>query len=268
MKKRSIAAMVVLVVMAACLGSVSAKAEGTEVGLDVTWAERYLWRSMPVNDEYVLQPSLTVGGGGFYLNGWANVDLTDWGLDKKAGYGDERNNPTEIDFAAGYEGSILDDKVSLGFGFVNYTFPNLEDIGWVATTEIYGSVGLDVPLAPALTAYVDEDQAEGAAYIALDLGHSFPIVEDRISLDLSGHLGWANHKFIKTYYGGMNKDSRLHDWVLTGSAPITLMEGITLTPAYQYSSIMSDDLRDFWDEADREKEIGIFTLTLSIAGEV
>ena len=268
-KGLSLVLLAVFTVVATLAGN--ARAEGVEVGLDITLAERYIWRGIPLNEEYVLQPSLTVGASGFYVNGWANVDMTDWGDYKAVGYGDETNQPTEIDYSAGYE-TTVGDMLIVGFGFVNYTFPHQREIGFVATTEIYGTLGFDVPLSPTFTAYVDEDQAEGAGYISMDIGHSFNLFESgdmSVGFDFGGHLGWANHKFVKTYYG-LNEESRFHDWSLSGALPITVMEGVSITPAYVYTSVMTDELRDFWDAApaDLDKEVGIFTVTLSLSGEV
>ena len=260
----------------------TAKAEGLEVSLDVTYAERYIWRGIPLNQESVLQPSLTVGNGGFYINVWSNVDLTDWGDHGYIGYGDESGRPTEIDFSAGYEASL--DRMNIGFGFSNYTLPHQKEIGSVATTEIYASLAVDAPLSPSLSVYVDEDIAEGAVYTAFDIGHSFDLWESGealIALDLSGHLGHANHKFIKTYYikdnGNIIKiEDTFHDWGAMVALPISLGKGVSVTPAYSYSSIMNDRLREFYgDKGDHmngqigfDKEVGIFTLTLSLCGKV
>lgn len=254
----------VLCVLIAGAGQAAAE-DKLEVGVDLTHAERYIWRGIPLNQEYVLQPSLTVGKSGFYVNFWSNLDMTDYGDSKKIGYGDETGNATEIDFSAGYEQSF--DKVTLGFGFINYTFPHT---GLAATTEVYGSIGLDVPLSPSLTAYVDEDAAEGASYVSLDIGHSFGLWESgdaSVAFDLSGHLGYADGKWVRTYYG-INKDARFNDWSASAALPVSFGYGVSLTPAYVYSSLMTDQIRDQIDLAGLEKEVGIFTLTLSLAGEI
>jgi hypothetical protein len=271
MSRKLLIAMVLVLSLAA-----TARAEKLAVGLDTVWAERYIWRGIPLNEEYVLQPSLTVGAAGFALNVWGNVDLTDWGASKQVGYGDERGRPTEIDYTGSYTASLLDDKLLLGFGFVNYTFPHQHELGAPAITEVFGKAGLKVPLSPTLTAYWGTDQVEGSIYASLDLDHTFKLREQGnsgVGLKLAGHLGYADHKFIESCYRNhqgqpMNLDARFHDWSLQAALPLTLAKGVSLTPAYTYSAIMTDELRAAIDRSGRHKEAGIFTLTLSLSGEL
>jgi hypothetical protein len=254
-------------------GTAGEKEAGIELEAAVTFAERYIWRGLPLNQQYVLQPSLTVGGSGLYLQVWTNMDLTDWGGHRKAGYGDETGHFSEIDYLAGYEAALFEERLLFGFGFANYTFPRQRELGAAATTEIYGCVGLGIPLSPTLTAYVDEDQAEGAAYLSLDINHIFNLWEEgeaKLGFEVNGHLGWANHKFIKTYYTQdngrpLNLESRFHDWMFSGGLPLTLPGGLAVTPAYVYTSIMTDELRKRLDAAELDKEAGYFTVIVSLS---
>jgi hypothetical protein len=238
------------------------------VSLDTVWAERYIWRGIPLNEEYVLQPSFTVGASGFALNVWGSLDLSDWGASRKVGYGDETGNVTELDYTGSWSGTVLGDKLALGLGFANYTFPHQREIGAADTTEIFGKVGLNIPLSPSLTAFVDESNAEGSAYVSLDLGQSFDLWKQddaAVALRLAGHLGYSNQKFCRAYYGDTHLDSRFHDWLLSAALPITMTKGVTLTPAYTYTSLMTNELRQIVSDAGRHPEAGIFTLSLSLA---
>lgn len=215
---------------------------GEEAGLsvDATYAGRYVWRGFPVNEEAVLQPSATLSGGGFSLNVWSNMELTDWG--ERAGYGDEQGNATEVDYTGSYTAKV--GPVGMELGFVTYTFPNLYELGdSLSTTEVYLGLGLEAPLYFSLTTYLDVDGrgSEGASYTSLDLGHSFELLE-RLCLDLSAGLGYADHDFIEAYYG-LEEDGGLHEW--SASACLTFAwEGFYLSPGYAYASLIHDEARD------------------------
>jgi uncharacterized protein (TIGR02001 family) len=248
------------------LAAAMARAESMAIGLDTVWAERYIWRGIPLNEDEVLQPSLTLDRAGLALNVWANVDLTDWGA--RAGYGDETGHATELDYTGSWEGSWFDDKLLLGLGFATYTFPHQREIGATDTTEIFGKIGFGVPLSPSITAYVDENNAEGAAYVSLDLAQNFDLWADgdaAVALNLTGHLGYANNKFCRTYFYDPNLDSRFSDWLLGAALPITVAKGVAITPAYSYTSLMTDELRRIVDRSGLHPEAGIFTLTLSLS---
>ncbi|MFO8058508.1 MAG: hypothetical protein R6V10_14580 [bacterium] len=240
-----------------------AEGEPVKVSLEALYAERYIWRGMPVNEEAVLQPSLTLSNGGFSLNFWGNVDLTDYG--EEAGYGDEEGNATEIDYTGSYERNL--GPVILGVGFVNYTFPH---VGLAPTTEVFASLGLDMPLSPSITCYVDE-VAEGANYTSVDLSHSFDLFESggvSMAAELSAHAGYANGKNVETYYDTLDH-AAWHDWSAGVALPVSLGGGFSLTPAYQYSSLWDEDIRDEVDDnRDMDPEAGVFMISLAWSGEL
>lgn len=248
-----------------------AKAQsGIGLSVDAAYAERYIWRGIPINEEAVLQPSVTISDGNFSINGWGNMDMTDWGDSKNQGYGDESGNFSEVDYTAGFEKAW--GPVSVGLGFITYTFPNHSEWGpGLSTTEVYFGLGFDLPLSPSIYTYVDIDNqgktgTEGANYTSLDLGHSFELMES-VGLDLSGHLGYGNHKFMKVYYG-INEKSDFHDWSASVGLPISLPMDFSLTPAYVYSSLMNKDCRDVVDAAGLDEEAGIFMVSLGWSGEL
>lgn len=266
MMKRMARVVVCVLAFAAAGAGTAAEMEG---GIDLTFAGRYIWRGIPLNEEAVLEPSIGISGGGFSLNVWGNMDLTDWGED--AGYGDETGDFTEIDLTADYSREF--GPVTLAAGFVTYTFPNLTELGAVSTTEVYGGISLDVPLSPSLTSYVDIDgqATEGANYTSLDLGHSFELYKSgdfAVGLDLSGRLGYANDKFIKAYFG-ITEESRFSDWSASVALPVTMPHGFYVTPAYVYSSLMSGPLREeVADNWGLDQEAGVFMVSVGVGGEL
>jgi uncharacterized protein (TIGR02001 family) len=266
-KRMAVVAAALILAAVAPAGRAAAE-EGTSAGVDLAYAERYIWRGIPVNDQGVFQPSFTLSGGGFSLNAWGSMDLTSWG--ERAGYGDETGSITEVDYTAGYERSV--GPASLGLGFITYTFPNQTELGAIPTTEAYLGAGLDVPLSPTLyTCWdVDDQGTEGSDYTALGLGHSFELGKSgdaALGLDLAAHLGYANSKFLKAYYG-LKADNTLHDWSAGVALPLTLPRGFSVSPSYAYSSLMNDQCRRSVNAAGHHPEAGTFVVTLGWSGGI
>jgi hypothetical protein len=121
------------------------------------------------------------------VGGWANVDLgryDDTDHFSQSG-GVSSFNLSEFDPWA--EVSLPVGRATLTGGVVGYLFPN--DFGATDafnTWEVYGKVGLGLPLSPKLAVYYDFDKVNGA-YIEASIGHSLPLGSS-LSLNL-GALG-------------------------------------------------------------------------------
>ncbi len=167
----------------------TARAQAT-VGADLSLFSGYVWRGISVTNRPVGQPNAYVtfptGNASVTVGGWANVDLgryddTD---DFSQSGGVSSFNLSEFDPWA--EVSVPVGKTTLTGGVVGYVFPN--DFGAtdvLNTWEVYGKVGLGVPLSPKLSVYYDIDKVSGA-YIEGSVAHSVPL--GSVSLNL-GALG-------------------------------------------------------------------------------
>ncbi len=206
---------------------------------------KYVWRGLEVNEDFVVQPSITTGYNGFSFNVWGNMDLTNFGEDEcvyTADCKDRSGQFTEVDLTIDYTYSW--DKFSLSAGVINYLFPNWDESE--DTYEFYLSGTVDVLLQPTLAIYRDFDEV-GGFYANLGIGHSFSIGEN-ISLDLSASVGYADSDYNKFYFGV--DDSSLVDFNVGASLPIAVWENITITPVLNYTSLIDNDLRDAVDDGD------------------
>jgi hypothetical protein len=176
--------------VAAAASARTARAQAT-VGADLGMFSGYVWRGVSLTNRPVGQPAVYVafpaGNASVTVGGWANVDLgryndTD---DFSQSGGVSSLNLSEFDPWA--EVSVPVGKATLTGGVVGYVFPN--DFGATDdfnTWEVYGKVGLGVPLSPKLAVYYDFDKVNGA-YIEGSIGHSVPLGPS-LSLNL-GALG-------------------------------------------------------------------------------
>ncbi len=167
-----------------------ARAQAT-VGADLSLNSGYVWRGVSLTNRPVGQPNLYValpaGNATVTLGGWANVDLGryDGADDFSQSGGASGFNLSEFDPWA--EISVPVGMATVTGGVLGYVFPNefgvTDDFN---TWEVYGKVGLGVPLSPKLALYYDFDKVKGA-YLEGSVAHSVPL--GSVSLNLGALAG-------------------------------------------------------------------------------
>jgi hypothetical protein len=244
---------VMLVALILCMVPIFLRAE-IPVGVDaeVSGVSKYIWRGMEVNEDFVIQPSITASVGPVSFNVWGNMDTTDYG--KEAGYGDKAGEFTEIDLTLDYTFSYK--IASFDVGVINYTFPN--SVG-ESTYEGYLSVGLDTILSPTLSLYYDFDEINGF-YGNFAISHSFKL-SDIVSLDLSSSIGYGSSNFNDGYFG--DDSAGFVDFNIGASLPFTVGKYVTISPYMNFSSIVDDDLRDAKAYDDNDNLIVGLTISAS-----
>lgn len=195
-------------VLGASLSTATVQAEDTatsmiapfSVDASLDLVSMYNWRGIPVVDDPVVQPSVTLNYEGFALNWWANYDLTDTGKD---------NDFSEHDITLSYTYEY--DLLSLTGGVIYYYFPNLGEQSTLSsgrtvgddndTAEVFLSATYDVFLAPTFTAYYDFDEAEGF-YLNASISHTIPLaqIDENLSLELGADIGWMSEEMGEFYF--------------------------------------------------------------------
>ncbi len=145
-------------------------------------ATAYIFRGATVTDTFVAQPAFKAEVlPGITLGAWGNMDL-----DSDGGRYREREF-SEIDLTASY--AIPIEGPSLSLGYIEYLYPHA-DVG--PDRELFVSLGLDVLLQPAVTAYWGVDGiVHRELYAEASISHSFDLVGG-LALDLSAVLA-ARH---------------------------------------------------------------------------
>jgi hypothetical protein len=159
------------------------------VGADLSLFSSYVWRGVSLTNKPVAQPNVYLavpaGNASLTLGGWANIDVgsyDDPNDDISQSGGVSSLNLAEFDPWA--EVSVPVGRATLTGGVVGYVFPN--DPPALATEdgntwEVYGKVGLDVPLSPKLAVYYDFDKVNGA-YLEGSVMHSLPLGSTSLNL--------------------------------------------------------------------------------------
>jgi len=258
----------VLLVLGTTASASPALAQAT-VGADLGLFSSYVWRGISVTNRPVGQPNAYVafpaGKSTVTVGGWANVDLGryDDSDDFSQSGGVSGFNLAEFDPWA--EVSVPAGKATLTGGVVGYVFPNdfgaTEDFN---TWEVYGKVGLAVPLSPKLAVYYDFDKVNGA-YIEGSVAHSVPL--GSVSLALGALAG------LSAGQAESDDPEELNNFVENGFTHLDLSAGVpfsagifSITPAL-HLVVNGDDItkRTSPVEENDVKLWGGFTISWSRA---
>ncbi|SEQ04994.1 conserved hypothetical protein [Amphritea atlantica] len=212
-----------------------------DVSATVTLVSDYVYNGVSNTDgDPTLQGSVDwFNDAGFYAGAWAS------GLDENAYSSAE----VEIDYYAGYAGSINDD-FGYDVGYAYYTYPGADDAGAESDYgEVYGSITYkENTTAKVLVS--DDYFGEMGNSVVINLSHTISLPED-FSLTLeASHTKLLDSK-VNAYFGpGADDDSYSH-W---GASVAKSVAGFDLSLAVTDTNID----KDYWgDTADARAVLSI-----------
>ncbi len=209
----------------------------------------YVWRGQVLNDEGVLQPSLTLDKGGLSLNVWTNYDLTD--------SNETEREFSEVDLTASYTATL--ETVEVTGGIVEYMFPN-SDVS--STSELFASVSIpDLVVVPALSLYYDFGEAQGF-YGSAGLSYEQELQES-LTFGTVGSLGYGTSNYNSFYFG--ESEGAFNDVNVSAYLAVGLTDKLALTPAIQYVYLVDSDVRDNADEIYGHEDMWIGSLKLTFS---
>jgi hypothetical protein len=163
------------------------------VGADLGLFSDYVWRGITYTNKFVLQPdaylTFPAGPASITVGGWSNIEpgQYDGTSDISEAAGSGSFDLTEFDWWG--EVNYPYQKANLTLGATGYIFPN--DFGFTKdanTVEIYGKVGLSVPLNPKLAVWYDVDKIKGA-YFEGSISHTIQPKDQPFSVVLGALAG-------------------------------------------------------------------------------
>lgn len=212
-----------------------------DVSATVTLVSDYVYNGVSSTDgDATLQGSVDwYNDAGFYAGAWAS------GLDENAYSSAE----VEIDYYAGYAGSINDD-FGFDLGYAYYTYPGADDAGAESDYgELYGSITYKEN-STAKVLVSDDYFGEMGNSVVINLSHTISLPED-FSLTLeASHTKLLDSK-VNAYFGpGADDDSYSH-W---GASVAKNVAGFDLSLAVTDTNID----KDYWgDTADARAVLSI-----------
>jgi hypothetical protein len=230
------------------------------VSVDLPVLSAFVWRGQVVNSEAVSQPSLTVTKGGFSANVFGNVNLT--GISTV-----DVPEVTETDFTFTYSTKIQ--SLAASVGLIEYLFPHQTVIDAVTglgkaapgTRELFVTAGLpELPGAPSIALYRDVDLVKGS-YIVASSGYTTSFNEEKVSVGLSGSIGYGSAGY-NTGYFGVNR-AAFNDITLTAAATIKAADNFSVTPAVQYAALLDSDIKNAVRASGKDDSKVIYSLKFS-----
>ena len=243
-----------IVTVALLLLSIAAAAQSGEspaqIGADLGLYSKYIWRGMVWDEDPVLQPDLWLIVGRLTMTVWGNMDLTD-------DDGDVEGQFNEWD---GYIDVNLGARGPLSFGAGLYLMDFIEPSGVGSTTvELGASASADVIGNPTLAVYWDIWMYHGL-YANMSLSHDVALGPSALSLSASA--GWGDHRH--NGISGAIADGGLLDFQAGAAYPISLRPYLTLTPSIQYSALLQDDVRRYYDDSGISPDNWFFAVTAAV----
>ena len=172
-----------------------------EVTVEAALVSSHVWRGQVYNNDFVVQPQVTLSQYGVSLNVWGNYDL-----------GKNMNGVSsdfsEIDFSLAYTLPLDINEVALDIGMIGYHFPanGTGNTGSPSTTELFATATVlswQDYVIPSVTMFGDIDEADGV-YLLFDLVAPYQI-SDYLAVEAGVSAGWGNTSY-NDYYFGQNGD--------------------------------------------------------------
>ncbi len=194
--------------------------------------------------------------GAFDLgNGWSinagvwyastNDDMYSWrNMETDLGYIEcwkDRDSFNELDLYAGVGAEF--GMFNFEVGYIYYFYPDNRDVN---TSEVYASVGVDLPWEMGLiaTGYYDIEEYNGL-YVDVKVTKSFKFT-DCLGLDLAAGIGYADGHGLQRDNPWNWRSTRdgYQGWYISAALPWEIIENVTLTPYVKYTDADSDLVTD------------------------
>ena len=224
----------------------SAAGKGISFSGDTSFLSKYVWRGFVLDTDKVMQTGLYASSalsesGTLKLSVWSNAVM-----DNKDEYASN-----EFDYVMDYSFSF--ENLSLSIGNTFYDFTGLD----LKSRECYFGITLtEISADPSLYVYRDygdeEDGGGDGYYIVLNSAYSIPV--EKMSVDLSGHVGWNKDLFMEGKGG---------DFFVAAGLNMPLTDNLFFKPNMNYS-LPFGDLEDENIGAQESEFFGGMTLTYSL----
>ncbi|MFC1539217.1 hypothetical protein ACFL6H_07325 [Candidatus Latescibacterota bacterium] len=207
------------------------------VDIDGMVLSRFVWRGEMWTDDPVLWHTATIRCGGFRSYNFFNIDLTDINHD--------RFECNEYDFIIDYTFPFGD--VTVAPGVLHFSSPTNF---FEPTTKITLQIKSALPFNPGLRIRVDPEKSSGS-YFIFDFSNSFKVRKIPYPINLYGSIGASQPRYYRSYLDDQNK---LTDILIGFNIPIDIGYGLTLSPAFEFTSLVEKSVRKAQEENHYDKD--------------
>jgi len=216
----------------------------TKVTAEAAMVSSYVWRGQVYNNDFVVQPQITLETYGVSFNIWANYNAA--GADINGTSSDF----SEIDLTLAYTLPFNLDDVTFDVGVVNYNFPANGNAVTPSTTELFGVATLLTfknYIIPSFTLYGDVDKADGV-YMLFDVVAPYQ-VSDYFSIEGGISAGYGNTSYNDYYFnnavGGASssQDAGWNDYNFYANASYEILDNLTIAANLTYTMLEGGSIR-------------------------
>jgi hypothetical protein len=214
-----------------------------EVTAETALVSAYVWRGQVYNNDFVVQPQLTIEQYGVSFNIWGNYDL-----------GKNMNGVSsdfsELDLSLAYTLPIAVNEMAFDVGVINYTFPNTVIGGSAAesTTEIFASATVlswQEYVIPSVTLFGDIDEANGT-YFLFDVVAPYEVSE-YLAVEGGFSAGYGNTSYNDYYFPNgapSTQEAGWNDFNFYGNASYLIQDGLTVSVNLTYTMLEGGAIED------------------------
>lgn len=215
-----------LVLAMAALGSAQDKPK-IETQLDLTLANKYVWRGVNYVNDWVIQPNLAFSSHGISLSFWGNFELTNWNAPNYTR--SPKGRLTELDTEIGYGQPFSEGSWYLGY--IDYQYPGT---GFQRYGEWKASLNFEnTRFSPYVNIFKGDRAAMGAN---IELGASTDFDAAGHKLNLAGEIGYGDKKSNEFFYG--NSKGAFTHVQLDLSTELAAFKGWNFKPSISYATLL------------------------------
>ncbi len=227
----------------------SAPAE-PEVTAQAALLSSYVWRGQVYNNDFVIQPQITLSQYDVSLNVWANYDMAG------ANAFGVSDDISELDLTLAYTLPIDINELAFDVGAIYYTFPNTlspstAELYARATVTSWASDEYVVPVIPSVTLFGDVDEVKGL-YVLFDV-HAPYAVSDVLTVAGGISAGYGNTSYNDYYFPngpgpdptvGSSQDAGWNDYNFYGTASYQITDAVSAQFNMTYTMLEGGAIRD------------------------
>lgn len=203
-----------------------------EIGL----LSSHVWRGQVLNNDFILQPQVTVAQYGVSLNIVGDYDLGSNWLGVSSDF-------SELDISLAYTLPLNINEASVDVGVIGYHYPAngtaVSPFGFnrKSTTELFARATVlswKDYVIPSVTLFGDVDEANGV-YILFDVVAPYQ-VSDYLWVEGGVSAGWGNTSYNDYYWFGKH-DAGWNDYNFYGNASYEIMDNVTASLNLTYTFV-------------------------------
>lgn len=220
-----------------------------EVTAEAALVTAYVWRGQVYNNDFVIQPQITIEQYGVSFNIWGNYDLGknvngisyDW---------------SEVDMSLAYSLPLDINEMAFDVGVIGYDYPANGDLlgrqgrNYKSTTELFAAATVlswQDYVIPSFTLFGDIDEAKGV-YFLFDIVAPYEISE-YLAVEGGFSAGYGSTSYNDYYFSNgitvpSTQDAGWNDFNFYGNVSYLIQDGLTLSANLTFTTLEGGSIKD------------------------